>query len=226
MQRLMMSVLLAASCAGAMAQDSTEPDITAAMLAAISADLDCKKAAKAEALFGCSILAGFAQADAPDPAIVKANAGLNGRRWLGRTVVSDKSSKPTFAFSATTPFEVLIVLGARNSTNFHQKVNFSQGFGYAYIWPTSERQEVMIADAVRSLGNGEVPADSKPAAFASNYAIEFSPPRISSGKSLFIGERIWLRQRGNVLYGIEVGHSKEDTPIYYLSQARADMPLR
>lgn len=227
-RRWFQSLILAAcsTTLQAQAQTPVEADVTPATLATIADELGCKKAVKREAIAGCAILAEFALAGTPDSAILKADGGLKGKRLLGRTIVSDRSDKPTFAFKATTPFEVLMVLGSRYSANFHRKMYFAEGFGYAYIWAVNERQEAMIAQASKDLQQGVVGADSAPATFARRYDLEFLPTRASTGKSVFIGDGTMLRQRGNMLYVLGIGESRGGTPIYYLSQARADRPIR
>lgn len=208
------------------ASETPEADVDSAQLKAIADALGCAKPAKPEAARGCAILAAFAGAGAPDQAILKADSGLAGRRWIGWTIIADPSPEPSYAYKAQSPFEIMIVVGARNSRNFHRKLYFSNGFGYSFISPTNDRQAGMIRDAARALQNGESIDDSAPARFAREVDLEFNPVQPSTGKSVFIREGTMLRQRGDNLYVLEIGSNRALEPIYYLSQLRADRPVR
>lgn len=100
------------------------------------------------------------------------------------------------------------------------------GFGYSYIWALNQRQAGMIEVAGQALLKGESDARRQPVMYARSYDLEFNPVRGSAGKSVFIADGTMLRQRGKMLCILGNRSSLEDTPIYYLSQVRADQPIR
>ena len=119
------------------AQETAIPDIGLDVLSNIARELECGRPAAPNAILGCEILAQFSAAGSPDPEVLKTSSGAGGRRWMEVTVISDKSRQPRESFQSSSPFQVLVVPGARYSSNFHQKLYVENGDGYSYIWPNS-----------------------------------------------------------------------------------------
>lgn len=133
------------------AQETSIPDISAETLSLISSELECDRTALPNGMLGCEILAQFSAANSPDPELLKTSSGAGDRRWIGVTVISDKSRQPREAFQSRSPFQVLVVLGARYSSNFHKKLYFGNGYGYSYMWPSNMKQVAMIKSAGNAL---------------------------------------------------------------------------
>lgn len=197
------------------AQETSIPDISATTLSTISRELECDQTALPNGMLGCEILAQFSAANSPNPEVLKSSSGAGGKRWLGVTVISDKSSQPREAFQSSSPFQVLVVLGARYSNNFHKKLYFGNGYGYSYIWPTNMRQVAMIESAGNALLQGRLEQDNAVVPFARQADLQINSIRPSTGKSLLLGHPdLFLRQSGNNLYMIELGSSKEGDKFY------------
>jgi hypothetical protein len=221
-KRILLAVGLAGIVSSAHAQEADIPDISATTLSAIGRELECGRPASPNGILGCEILAQFSAAGSPDPDVLKTSSGAGGRRWMGVTVISDKSSQPRGAFQSGSPFQVLVVLGARSSSNFHKKLYFENGYGYSYIWPQNTRQVAMIESAVSALLQGRLDQDNAVMPFARQVDLQINPVRPSTGKSLLLGApSLFLRQSGNNLYMIELGSSKE-REIFYLSRIWLD----
>lgn len=208
------------------AQEPAVADISADTLSVIGRELECKRPRTPNAVLGCEILSQFSAAGSPDPALLKASSAAGGRRWLGVTVISDKSAQPREGFQSSSPSQALVVLGARSSDNFHKKLYFESGYGYSYIWPQNARQAAMIASAAKSLVHGDVDQNSAVMPFARQVDLQIDPARASTGKSLMLGApHLLLRQSGNNLYMIELGSSKERDK-YYLSRIQLDALIK
>ena len=218
-KRIFLTFALAGFVGALRAEQPPSLDISAATLALIGNELGCKNAAAPNAAVGCEILSQFSAAARPDPAVLKESSGPAGRRWMGVTIVSDKSSNPREGFESTSPYLNLIVLGARYSGNFHKKMYFENGYGYSYIWPTNKRQVAMIEQASSALASTELDQGGPAASFARQLDLKFQAALPSAGTSMLLGdESRFLRQKGDVLYMIELGSSKEGVDKYYLSR--------
>jgi hypothetical protein len=90
--------LLALGCSAVVglshAQETTIPDIGTDVLSDIARELECGRPAAANAILGCEILAQFSAAGSPDPGVLKTSSATGGSRWIGVTVISDKSRQP------------------------------------------------------------------------------------------------------------------------------------
>ena len=224
--RILLAVGIAGSAALSHAQEPNIPDISATTLSTIGSELACGRPASPHGILGCEILAQFAAAGSPDPEVLKTSSAAGGRRWMGVTVISDKSSQPREAFQSRSPFQVLVVLGARYSSNFHKKLYFENGYGYSYIWPQNARQVAMIESATSNLFQGRLDQENAVMPFARQVDLQINATRPSTGKSLMLGgPHLFLRQSGNHLYMIECGSSKEGDK-YYLSRIRLDALIK
>jgi hypothetical protein len=208
------------------AQDTAIPDIGTDVLSDIAREIECGRPNAPNAILGCEILAQFSAAGSPDPGVLKTSSPTGGRRWIGVTVISDKSRLPRESFQSRSPFQVLVVLGARYSGNFHKKMYFENGYGYSYIWPHNARQVAMIDSAAAALLQGQLDQDNVVMPFARQLDLRIESTRPSTGKSLMIGgPHLFLRQSGGDLYMIELG-SSEERAKYYLSRIRLDALIR
>lgn len=208
------------------AQEADIPDIRPDVLSTIGRELECGRPKVKNAILGCAILAEFSVASSPDPEVLKAGSTSGGRRWIGITVISDKSSQPHEGLQGSSPFQTLVVLAARYSTNFHKKLYFENGVGYSYIWPQDSREVTMIDLAAKALLHGSIDTNNPVIPFAQQVNLRIDPTRPSTGKSLMLGAPyLFMRQRGNYLYMIEVGSSKE-TDKYYLSRIRLNALIK
>lgn len=220
--RIVSGLLMAGILGSSYAQEAPLADIGADALSAIGRELECARPAAPNAILGCEILAQFGAAGRPDPELLKASSAVEGRRWLGVTIIADKSSQPREGFASRSPFRALVVLGARYSSNFHKKMYFENGYGYSYIWPQNARQVTMIESAAKSLLRGALDQTSAVMPFARQVELQIGPARPSTGKSLLLGAPyLFLRQSGSTLYMIELGSSAE-TDKYYLSRIGID----
>lgn len=220
--RILLALALGGYLGISHAQEADIPDISANTLSVIGRELSCGRPASSNAILGCEILAQFSAAGSPDPDVLKKSKAAGGMRWLGLTIISDKSSKPREGFQSSSPFQALVVLGARFSDNFHKRLYFENGYGYSYIWPQNARQAGMIASAAKSLVRGQLDEDSAVMPFARQVDLQIQPSRPSTGKSLMLGAPyLFLRQSGSTLYMIELGSSAEKDK-YYLSRIRLD----
>ncbi|WP_332879384.1 hypothetical protein [Massilia sp. S19_KUP03_FR1] len=224
--RILVGLGLAGMAGLSNSQVTDIPDISAEALSIIGRELECGRPAVPNAILGCEILAQFSAAGSPDQKNFKISTVAGRRRWIGVTVISDKSSQPREAFQTSSPFQVLVVLGERYSSNFHKKLYFENGFGYSYIWPQNGRQVAMIESAAQSLLRGEFDPNNAVMPFAKQVDLRIDPARPSTGKSLILGDpHLFLRQSGGNFYLIELGSSKEGDK-YYLSRIRLDALIK
>lgn len=201
------------------AEEEQLADVSVENLSAIREKLGCKKTADTTAKLGCTILKEFSDAEKPDPRLLKESNQLSGRRWVGVTVVSGETNLDGQEFPRKSPYINLIVLGARYSSNFHQKISFENGYAPMYIWPTRVEEVKHIQHASKALLQNEIDEDNLAIRFARSVEIKFSPARESTGKSILIGNRsTFLRQRDKTLYVFEIGASKSGTSKFWLSR--------
>lgn len=214
-------VLIAISAQASVAEAEEEPfaDVTVENLSAIREKLGCQKIADTTAKLGCTILKEFSDAGKPDPQLLKKSNRLSGRRWVGLTVVSGEVNVDGREFPRKSPYTNLIVLGARYSSNFHQKISFENGYAPMYIWPMRAEEVTHIQNASNALLQNEIDEDNLAIQFARSVEMKFSPVRESTGQSLLIGNRsTFLRQRDKTLYVFEIGTSKSGNAKFWLSR--------
>jgi hypothetical protein len=224
--RILLGFAFCAIAGSSSAQANDQPDISAETLSTIGHELECGHPTVQNAILGCEILAQFSAAGIPDPKAFKASAAAGSRRWIGVTVISDKSGRPREAFQSRSPFQVLVVLGERYTSNLHKKLYFENGYGYSYIWPQNAPQLALIESAAETLLRGELDQNSAVVPFAKQIDLRIDPARPSTGKSLILGELpLFLRQSGSTIYMIELGSSKERDK-YYLSRIHLDALIK
>jgi len=216
---LITAIAMQIACSFARAQEQPYPDVSAKQLDAIREALQCPSATNEVGKTGCEILAEFTTAGAPQPQLLKESNGLNGRRWLGVTVVIGGPNTAGKEVRRPWPYFNLIALGARYSDNFHQKLWYENGYAPIYIWPTRDQEIALIEQAALALLDDRVDKTNPAVRFASRTDLEFGPVRASTDKSLLLGdETTYLRQRDATLYLIEIGSQSGVEPNYWLSR--------
>jgi hypothetical protein len=201
-------------------------DISSRTLSSISQELGCGVVEQSNVKLGCSILTEFIAANHLGPDILMDSSGIKGRRWLGVTIISDNSKNPREGFQGSSPYLGMIILGARYSGNFHQKIHYSNGYSPTYFWPTSTKQATLIEQASTELISGRMIGDHPVVTYAKQIDLQFSEVQTTTGKSQKLeGSDVFLRQNKKTIYVIEIGENKEGMQKYYLSRVRLDSQL-
>lgn len=205
----------------AQAEDVPLFDITSKELATIQTTIGCLKPKSHITELGCKIIDAFSTAETPDQKILKDSTSLDGRRWLGITVVWGGPKKGEFRQSS--PYFNLLILGTRYSTNFHQKISFENGYSPTYIWSTRNQEVDLINKAIVSLERNQIDRSNPAVQFAEKNRLSFYPVKTSQGKSLLLGATTkFLRQKDKTLYLVEIGVDEEGKIKYWLSMISLD----
>lgn len=200
---------------------AVQPDLSAAQHQELQRALGCGVAEGEVNVLGCELLATFMMAKAPDEKLFKTDAGSGGRRWLGFSVVVGHASEGEWGVvDERLPRLNAHVLGLRYSRNFHEKIHFPNGASPTYVWPQSQKQGLLIQQAVDEMRAAQsLPATNPLMKFGKVVNLNYSAVHPTQGQSVKIGEAsLFMRQQGNDLYVVELGGKDEDHPKYWITR--------